>query len=427
MGRRRQPTAERRQLPWLADGTAGRLIVLALCVGYAGAWAVSALVTTGGPSDLDLYFWPSAEIAAHGHVLQVYAGGGSMRYPNANGPVGLLPLVPIALVVNAVGRANDLRLRAGLSDAASAVFILFMAQQAMRLIRLGRVQGAVHGAALSVFLFAPALWISIADFGHFEQPIEIGLVLLSIRLGLSRRPVRSGFALGLAVLSRTTAVLYALPSVLAPLATRRLGPAARTVVTATATAAAGVTPFVAVDPGDVLHSLITYRADLPVGGGSIWLLAFHTSWSGLVEHADGLVILIVATGLSVLVIVRRPQTVVTVSGLCGLLALEAACFPMLAKTVYPYYLLEPYVFASVWWLAHDGAVLSWRIVVPLLITGDAFLAEWAVRLPLTGVGLVEGITSTAVLAVVVTLVAWDLITARSKLGADGTEVSPGFA
>jgi hypothetical protein len=68
----------------------------------------------------------------------MYATHGLGEYPNASGPLGLLPLVPIAAIANALGWANDLRLRAGLNDAIIAIFALLLGATAMRIIRRGR-------------------------------------------------------------------------------------------------------------------------------------------------------------------------------------------------------------------------------------------------------------------------------------------------
>ena len=83
-------------------------------------------------------------------------------------------------------------------------------------------------------------------------------------------------------------------------------------------------------------------------------------------------------------------------------------YPMLAKTAFPYYLLEAYVFAAVWWLARPGSALNWRIAAPVLVTAGALLAEWGKSLPLSGLGVVEGVVSSLILATVIALVMLDL-------------------
>ena len=50
----------------------------------------------------------------------------------------------------------------------------------------------------------------------------------------------------------------------------------------------------------------------------------------------------------------------------GLMALSTACLPLLAKSVWPYYLVDPCVFATIWWLARPGSVDNLRLFVPVL-------------------------------------------------------------
>jgi hypothetical protein len=89
----------------------------------------------------------------------------------------------------------------------------------------------------------------------------------------------------------------------------------------------------------------------------------------------------------------------------GLLAVAAACVPMLAKTSWPYYLLDPYVFAAIWWLGRPGRVLHWRVAVPLLLAGgDIVLAAIEPTLPLPAVtGAVVGIAASAGMVLVIAL------------------------
>jgi hypothetical protein len=393
-------------------------LVAGLFLAYIAAWATSSLLVGTTRSDLDLYFWPSAETAANGHVLQIYSAQSLTQYPNANGPLGLLPLIPIATLANHLGWANDIRLRAGLTNAIFAVFALLLATTAVGIVE--RSRGAVEWrlAAYCVFLVAPPLVIAVADFGHIEQPVELWLVLLAAGFALKTRSVLAGIAIGLALLTRSTALLYVIPFALLPLATRRVRPTATVLALGLITAAAGLAPFFLADGANVVHSLITYRGALPIGGGSFWLAALGTPWAGVAQHGDTYLVVGIAVLLSALTLWRRPGVATTPAGLFGLLTVAAACFPMLAKTVLPYYLLEPYVFAAVWWLARPGTALNWRAAVPLLLTADVFLAKWGTTLPFTGLGLVEGVTSSTVLAVVIGLVITDLFRAHSAVPAN---------
>jgi hypothetical protein len=92
-----------------------------------------------------------------------------------------------------------------------------------------------------------------------------------------------------------------------------------------------------------------------------------------------------------------------------LLTVASCCFPLFAKTVFPYYLLEPYVFAAMWWLARPGSALNWRGLVPLLLTSDVFIVKAASTSPFSAWGVVAGVVSSAVVAAAVALVTLDLL------------------
>jgi hypothetical protein len=390
----------------------GGLILL-----YVAAWAAASRVFDTQQSDLDLFFWPSAETAANGHVLQVYSAHSLASYPNANGPLGLLPLIPIVILANHLGWANDITLRAALSNATFAIFALLLAFWSLRLIERARGGLEWRVAASCVFLVAPALWIAVANYGHIEQPVELWLVAVAAGLALTKRYALGGVVLGLALITRTTALLYVIPFVSLPLAGRRIMPSTTVLGLTAITAVVGLLPFYLANGPNVVHSLITYRGDLPIGGGSFWVITLGTPLAGLAQHGDVYLIVGVAALATIVTVWLRPAAATTTAGFFGLLTVVAACFPMLAKTVLPYYLLEPYTFAAIWWLARPGSALNWRLAVPFLLTVDVFVAKWGVTLPFTGLGLVEGVVSSAILAAVIAMVVTDLLRART--------VSPG--
>jgi hypothetical protein len=396
---------------------ASRIVTAGLVVLYVLAWALSPLVVKATTSDLDIYFWPSAETVVGGHPLLIYSAHIRDIYPNANGPLGLVLLVPVAGIANSLGWADNLGLRAGLTDAVVALFAVLLAHETIVLMR--RERGVVEWrlAAACSILLAPALWVGVIDYGHIEQPLELWLALLAVGYVVGNRPVAGGVALGAAMLARTTALLYLIPFALLPLATPRVKPATRMVMAAVVTVAAGLAPFLIADGPAVVHSLVTYRGGLPIAGGSFWLLARQTPWEGLAQHGDVYMAIAVAAALTAVTMRRRPSMATTAAGLLGLLTVVASCFPLFAKTVYPYYLLEPYVFGTAWWLARPGSALNWRASVPLLLTADVFLAKAGATLPFNGWGIAEGVSSTAILAVVAALVSVDLFRTPAAAGA----------
>jgi hypothetical protein len=370
---------------------------------------ISSLILKTTPSDLDLYFWPSAESVVAGHPLLIYSAGHSAIYYNDNGPLGLIPLVPVAALANALGWAGSLTLRGALTGAVISLVILLLAYQTVRFIAAAR--GGVRSplAVACALLLAPALWISVIDYGHVEQPVELCLVLLAITWSLSNRNALTGMALGAAVLTRTIAGFCVIPFLLIPLAARRSRPMGAIALGAAITIGVGLAPFLFADERVAAYSLLTYRNGLPIGGGSFWIIAQQTSWAGLVRAGDVYLGALIAIVLVALILRRNPSVATTHTGLIGLIAIASCCFPLVAKTVFPYYLLEPYVFGAIWWLARPGSALNWRAAVPALLTIDMFIVMLALLSPESAWGIFASVLASAVMGVTIALVTVDLL------------------
>jgi hypothetical protein len=375
---------------------------------YVAASAVAPLILKTTPSDLDLYFWPSAETVVSGHPLLIYAANAHDVYPNANGPLGLVPLIPIAALANAFGWAGTLAGRAALAGAVVSLAVLLLAYQTVQLIETarGRVRWPLLVACTVVF--APALWIAVLDYGHVEQPVELCFMLLAIRCFLSSSNALTGIALGAAVLTRTIAGFCALPFLLVPAATRRLRATATIAIAAAITIVVVMAPFLLADAQAVTHSLLTYRGSLPIGGGSFWIVVRDASWAGVIRSVDVYIGAGIAMALVVVTLRRNPTVARTHAGFAGLLTVASCCFPLFAKTVFPYYLLEPYLFAVLWWLSRPGSALNWRAMVPLLLTIDVFVTKAAA---LVASGAVASVASSAVIGLAIGLVTIDLLRA----------------
>ncbi|MGD1035381.1 MAG: hypothetical protein ABR977_13255 [Candidatus Dormibacteria bacterium] len=391
--------------PVTGGGLLRRGVVPLLAMAFIVASAVAVLLFDTTRTDLDVFFWPSAEIAAHGHPLLVYTLRAG-QYPNANGPVSLLPLTLVAAVANALGWQHSLEPRDALTVGAFAVFSLLLAREAVLAVEAGRGGRTRRLPVAAVFLLAPPLWVALVGFGHIEQPLELWLTLLGVRLLGRGATVRAGVCLGLAVMTRSVAAVCLLPLVLALVVDRRWARGAALTVTVAVTAAAVVAPFWLADRSDVVYSLLTYRGSLPTVGGSLWVAFPGAAWAGFVQHADALLFAAAALVLSAAVLAVRPRGGWAPPRVYGLLAVAAACVPMLAKTSWPYYLLDPCVFAAIWWLGRPGRVLSWRLSAPLLLAaGGIVLAAVEPTLPLApGPGAVVGILASAGMALVIVLV-----------------------
>lgn len=374
---------------------------------YVALWTGVGLLPFQ-PTDLDIFFWPSARIAVQGHLFSVYAAGGQALYPNANGPVSLVPLSALGVLLNAVGWLDASAPRRGIALGVFCLFFLLMAREAVAAI--DRMRGAplipsVRLLVYAVLTLSPLAWESVAGYGHIEQPIEIWLLLLAARWLGEGRPLRAGVAFGASILTRSSAVLMTVPLGLAGWR-RSLRSALTFLLGAGAAGAAILLPFLVADPSDVIHSLYTYRGSLKIGAGSVWSLARDSSLETVVQHYD--IVAIFAAVLATNLWLARGARLDEGRLFAGL-TITAAAFAMLAKTVWPYYFLEVYVLGSVWafgtWRVRDGAVRL--VLVPIAVSVFGLIAEIGSEqyLPLPLVRI-EGAAMFVMLALLTLWIAW---------------------
>jgi hypothetical protein len=378
----------------------------ALGFGYAVVWAIAGWLWTVPPNDLDNFFLPAVRIALGGHPLLIYA----VRYwaiiANDNGPLGLVPLTPVVAVASRLGWMDDVSLRRLLILGAFSIFSLLMAREAVAAIdrlRGASLEGLSRILAYGVFVASPTLWMSVLGYGHIEQPMALWLVLLGVRSLGSGRSAAAGISFGLAVLTRSLAALSLVPLGLLLLARGRWRALAWLAGSAALTVALGVVPFLLADRTDTIYSLVTHRGLLPVGGGNPWQLLVGTPYLWVPQHWDVLFVLGLAIALSLIVIVGHKDLEPSSRNIYGLLALTALTLPLLAKSVWPYYFLDAYVFGAVWWLGQTSA-LAWGrrlfgAMVPLIAIIGTLLTEYEMEATTQRVRLDEGVAMGVVLSV----------------------------
>jgi len=187
------------------------------------------------------------------------------------------------------------------------------------------------------------------------------LVLAGVRSLMLRRLNRAGIFIGLALLTRSSAVLYLIPLTVLLLAERNWKnwkEALRFGGTALLTLALGLLPFALADRRDLVYSLLTFHGLLPVGGGSVWGLTLGTPLASLGNQYDSEFVLGASVILSVLLI-WRPRMRLGSPDVYALLAVSGLCFPLFLKTLWPYYYLDAYMFLAVWWLAMAQEITDW--------------------------------------------------------------------
>jgi uncharacterized membrane protein len=381
-------------------------------LGYALTWAIVGWLWRGPLTDLDFFFLPAVRIALSGHPLRVYAVRFQSIIANDNGPLSLVPLTAVAAVASRLGGWDDERLRRALVLGVFSVFTLLMAREAVAAIdrlRGASLAGLSRVLAYGVFAASPTLLIGVIGYGHVEQPLMLWLVFFAVRTLAKGRPVSAGIIFGLALLTRSLAALPLIPVGLLLLVRGRWRAMTWLAASAIFVVALGLLPFILADPSDTTYSLLTHRASLPVGGGSLWQLVVGTPYQWVPQRADVLFVLGLAVLLSLIVIAARKDLEPSSRDMYGLLALTALTLPLLAKSVWPYYFLDAYVFGAVWWLGQvDPLVLGRRLIgamVPLIATMGTLLTEYEMGASAGRIRLSEGVAMGAVLAVLMAVLA----------------------
>jgi hypothetical protein len=379
-----------------------------LTTGYVALWFWVGFLPIV-PTDLDISFWPSARVALAGHLWLVYAPAGHQPYPNANGPLSLVPLTVVGALVRDLGWLDSFQLRRAVAFAIFSLFILGMAREGVAAIdrlRGHRLDGLRRLLAYGVLALGGPMWQSLAGYGHIEQAMEVWLALLAARWLNRGWALRAGIAVGLMLLARSVAALLCLPLLITAW---RQGPtrAAGFLASAAVTGLAGLLPFLIADPADVEHSLFTYRGSLQIGAGSIWNVTRGGPLEAVGQHYDIIFVAALALLLN-LWLASRPGGF-TEQRLFAGMALTASCLALLAKTVWPYYLMEAYVFATVWavgrWRSGDGWFAF--LLAPVAISLLGVLAEIG-----STPGLSPGPVAIEGVAMFILLGAWVLWTAR---------------
>ena len=386
-----------------------RIAAWILGFGYALAWAFLGLLWRGPLTDLDYFFLPAVRIALSGHPLLVYTVRFQAVIANDNGPLGLVPLTAIVAVTSRLGGPDDERLQRVVILSAFSIFTLLMAREAVAAIdrlRDASLRGLPRVLAYAIFAASPTLLIAVLGYGHVEQPMTLWLVLFAVRSLASGRPTRAGIIFGLALLTRSLAALPLIPLTLLLMVRGRWRAVAWLAGSVGVIVALGLLPFLIADPKDTIYSLLTHRGSLPVSGGSIWRLVVGTPFQWVPQHADVLFVFGLAVVTSLVVIGARKDLEPSSRDIYGLLALTALALPLLAKSVWPYYFLDAYVFGAIWWLGQvDPLALGRRLLgasVPLIATIGTLLTEYEMGATDAATRVAEGVAMGGLIAMLMT-------------------------
>ena len=330
-----------------------------LCLGYALVWsAVAHAVDLGALSDLNRSFWPAVREVLAGHPLHLYAAH-TRRYGVDHGPVSLFPLSVVGALLDHFGLfADDQARRSAFAQLYAGASLLMARAVVDTAVAVGRGRPSSSRRArlamgAGVLVLPPLWWAGLV--GHLEVPMGVWFFLRAICAfrvaetgGPSRATIRAGAWLGLAMLTRSTVVLFAVPVGLVTLLCRGVRPAARAGAAAGVIGLVGMAPFLLADRADVLYSLFTLRSNQHVRWGSFMAITAGSRAESVAQAGDIFFVLLAILALSWVGWKRGKDWAVGTPNMFVLLTAAAACMPLLVKFGLPYYTVEMSAFALIW-------------------------------------------------------------------------------
>jgi hypothetical protein len=376
---------------------------IAVLLGAAAIVRGTRGVVTAQDSDLTSFFFRSANEILAGHPWQIYAVRAFGGYPNYNPPLSIFLMAPLLGIAKALGLTANYGAQITFVSIPFIGFVLLLGYATVVALRhlYPAISETQRFLAYILIVFSPLTWQTFTIWYHLEQPMMLALLVGAVVAFQMQREGLGGVLAGLAVLSRTTAIVPLVAFGVLLLvggewrALWRFGGAAAGV------AAVGFAPFFLLDRANATYSLLTWRGGAEIGGNSIWTWFKYDgpqSASPLryaLDHAarrlDMYTVIVVVVVVAVLAMTHLRISAYGREA-WAVLAIAALCVPMLTKNNWPYYYLEPFVFLLIWEFAsmHDRRFGLWRWPV-LTFTFLSVAATLSQFIGLQSVGVLDRI------------------------------------
>jgi hypothetical protein len=337
------------------------LAAASLLVGVTALVRGTRALVTIADSDLTNFFFKSADYILNGdpwHMYAVTVGG----YPNYNPPLSIFLMAPLLALGRALGFTNP----GAEITFVTLPFLLLIPALAFLVIYALRVlyPGIPETQRLLAFVLValgPLSWQTMATWYHVEQPLMLCLLIGAALALQSRRAALAGVLAGLAVLTRTTAIVPLIALGVLLLIGRDWRALLKVGGIGALVAGVGFAPFFLFDRRDTLYALVQWRGTAIIGSNSIWTLFANTPLDGIARRLDFYAVVLFVLILTFLA-ERRFNISAYSRDAWAVLALAALAVPMLSKTNWPYYYLEPFIFQLIWEFAsmHDRRAGLWR-------------------------------------------------------------------
>jgi Glycosyltransferase family 87 len=351
--------------------------VVSLLIGVTAVVRGTSAIVVAQDSDLTNFFFKSAHYILQGDPWHIYAARGSgltATYPNFNPPLSIFliaPLLALADILHAVSYGAQITV-------VSLPFVLLVPVLAYLTVRMLRrlypdIPETQEFLAFALIALSPLTWQSLTPWYHLEQPLMLCLLLCAVAALQARHEALAGVLAGLAVLTRTTALMPLVGLCVLLLVAREWRGLLRFGGLAAAVALLPMIPFFLAYPGDTIYSLVTWRGTSQIGGNSIWAIFAYSGdadttrhlLNAVAERLDTYSVLLFVV-LATLLAARRRGISAYGTDAWAVFAISCLAVPMLTKTVWPYYYLEPFVPLLIWEFAtmynRRGGVWRWPVL-----------------------------------------------------------------
>lgn len=348
--------------------------VAALLIGAAAIVRETATVASVTDSDLTNFFFKSANYILMGDPWQMYAAHGSgltATYPNYNPPLSIFLMAPLLGLARTIGFAASYGQQITFVSLPFIIFVPLLGYLVLRVLALlyPQIPETQRLLAFMLVVLSPLTWQSIATWYHLEQPMMLCFLVASLFALQIRREGLAGVLAGLAVLSRTTALFPLIAIGLLLLLAKQWRSLFTFGGVAALVGAIGVAPFFLFDRRDATYAFVSWRGTAEIGSNSIWtIFAYNGHGSSLRHLLDAAARRLDAPSVVIFVLivtffaVRRYRVSAYAPDAWAVAAIAALAVPMLSKTVWPYYYLEPFILLLVWEFAtlHNRRAGVWR-------------------------------------------------------------------
>lgn len=333
--------------------------VASLLIGVTAVVRGTSAIAVAQDSDLTNFFFKSAAYILQGDPWHIYAARGSgltATYPNFNPPLSIFlmaPLLSIARAFHAVSYGAQITV-------VSLPFVVFVPLLAIITVRILRrlypeIPETQQFLAFALIALSPLAWQSLTPWYHLEQPLMLCLLLCAVAALQARHEGLAGLLAGLALLTRTTALMPLVALGVLLVVEREWRGLLRFGGVAAAVGVVGMIPFFIFYPQDTIYSLVSWRGTSQIGGNSIWSIFAYSGDASSIRHllnavAERLDTYSVLLFILIVAFIAARRRGISAYGPDAWAVIAIACLavPMLTKTVWPYYYLEPFVPLLIW-------------------------------------------------------------------------------